>query len=312
MGARRGSLGAALGRLDPPPPGVAYHRVLAGPQATALRSLTGVVSALVAFVVLVPLLTQLFIGLAWFLGGRTEGFDAFQRAATAFENPGGMAGIHLALACLTLIAIGVEVGVHRRSPTWLASVEPGVRWRYLVVAGLCALVILNGALWVSRWDVPWDPHPQADLVAFLVVIVLTSPLQALGEEVFFRGYLMQGFGSMVRAPWFAIAASAMVFALFHGTQNLPLFADRFAFGVLAGVLVLVTGGVEAAVAAHVVNNVCAFGYAAFESSVAHARAVQEIGWGEAAFDIGGYAIFTVAAVLMARRMNVSAKTPANP
>ncbi len=301
--------GSWLADLDTPPPGVAYHRVLSGKHATVLRSTTGVVVSLAMFAVLVPLLTQGFIAIAWLLGGRRGPFQNYLAAAKVFENAGGMAGVQLGIAALTLIAAATVVLVHGVAPRWLISVEPGVRWRYLLLAAGLAAIVLNAALWISRWNQPWDPHPQTDMWAFLVVIVLTSPLQALGEEVFFRGYLMQAFGSKIAAPWFAITTSAVVFALFHGTQNLPLFLDRLAFGMLAGFLVVATGGLEAAVAAHVVNNLFAFGYAVLESSVSQAKAVQEIGWVDAAFDIGGYAVFAAIALLIARRMNVSTTTP---
>ena len=56
-----------------------------------------------------------------------------------------------------------------------------------------------------------------------MVIVLTSPLQAAAEEIFFRGYLLQALGSLVAKPWFGVVVSSLVFALLHGTQNLPLF-----------------------------------------------------------------------------------------
>jgi hypothetical protein len=74
------------------------------------------------------------------------------------------------------------------------------------------------------------------------VIVLTSPIQAAAEEIFFRGYLLQALGSLVARPWFGVIASSVVFALLHGTQNVPLFVDRLAFGLLAGLLVWRTGG----------------------------------------------------------------------
>ena len=44
-------------------------------------------------------------------------------------------------------------------------------------------------------------------------------------------------------------------------QNPPLFFDRFAFGLVAGVLVVLTGGLEAGIAMHVLNNWLAFGLA---------------------------------------------------
>ena len=55
---------------------------------------------------------------------------------------------------------------------------------------------------------------------------------------------------------------ALIFALFHGlSQDWPVFFDRFAFGVVAGILVIRTGGLEAPIAMHVLNNFLAFGLA---------------------------------------------------
>ena len=100
------------------------------------------------------------------------------------------------------------------------------------------------------------------------MIILTSPIQAAAEEIFFRGYLMQALGSLVARPWFGVVVSSVVFALLHGTQNLPLFVDRLAFGLLAALLVWRTGGLEAGIAAHVINNVFAFLIAGLTTSIA--------------------------------------------
>ena len=150
--------------------------------------------------------------------------------------------------------------VHQVRPRWLSSVQPRIRWRYLLGCLVVAVVALNGVLLLSTL-VDGEPlrfSPQPGFWGFLVVIVLTSPLQAVAEEVFFRGYLMQALGSLVAQPWFGVVVSALVFALLHGMQNLPLFVARLAFGLLAGVLVWRTGGLEAGIAAHIVNNVFAY------------------------------------------------------
>ena len=90
--------------------------------------------------------------------------------------------------------------------------------------------------------------------------------------------------------------SSVVFALFHGTQNVPLFIDRLAFGLLAAILVWKTGGLEAGIAAHVVNNVFAYTIAGLTGSIAELRAIQQISWSTAAFDVGGFALFAAAGV----------------
>ena len=44
-------------------------------------------------------------------------------------------------------------------------------------------------------------------------------------------------------------------------QSPPVFFDRFAFGIVAGILVIRTGGLEAGIAMHVLNNFLAYGVA---------------------------------------------------
>ena len=44
--------------------------------------------------------------------------------------------------------------------------------------------------------------------------------------------------------------------------------------------------------------------AASTTSVATVRAVDEIGWADAVFDVTGFAVFTFVAVLIARRMGL--------
>ena len=164
---------------------------------------------------------------------------------------------------------------------------------------------LNGVVLLSTLvEAPARWSPQPGFWGFLVVIILTSPLQAAAEEVFFRGYLMQALGSLVAKPWFGVVVSALVFALLHGTQNLPLFLDRLGFGLLAAVLVWRTGGLEAGIAAHVINNVFAYVLAGLTTSIAEIRAISEIGWVDAAFDVGGFALFAVLAYLVARRLRL--------
>ncbi len=150
---------------------------------------------------------------------------------------------------------------------------------------------------------------------WLLAIIITSPLQALAEEMFFRGYLMNVIsGLALNLPekagrWLSVVGSALIFALMHGTQNAWLFADRLAFGLLAGWLVIVTGGLEAGVAAHVVNNLFAFGYAVFLGGVSQARGMTSMGWVDAAWDIGGFLAIALAGWWIGNLMRVARRTP---
>lgn len=299
-----------------PPPGVSYPQVLAdaGPLQvrTAVRCLAGVLLGLATFLALTPLITQLVLLIGWTAAGQPGSFAEYYAAGRAFEMPVGMLASHLGLAVLLPTALALVVVVHHLHPRWLHSVQPDFRWRYALGALLIAAVVLNLVLFLTSAGWTWQLRPQADFGWFLVVVLLTSPLQAGAEEYFFRGYLLQSLQAVLRLPWLGVVASALVFALFHGTQNLPLFLDRFGFGLLAGLLVTRTGGLEAAVAAHVVNNVFAFGWAGLTTSIATARATQVIGWAEMAFDLVGFALFAAAAIWLARRMRLAVRTPGGP
>lgn len=293
-----------------PPPDLNYPTALRGPDQDTARLAFGAVLAVSAFVLVVPLAAQAFMGLGWLVFGNGRTFDVYSAAASAYELPEGLVATHLALAMLLPISFLLFRYLHRRGTEWLVSVQPGWRVRYLVVCLGAAVVVLNAALWASFvLGAPDFGAPQPGWVIFLLVLLVTSPLQAVAEEVFFRGYLLQTIGSAAGRAWVGIVVSALLFAFFHGSQSPALFAHRFLFGLLAGWLVLRTGGLEAGIAAHIINNLFAFGYALFTGGVAATKAVSEITWGKAAFDVGGFAVFALVAVWLGARFNLATTTP---
>lgn len=287
-----------------------YPLVLRGQGYTWWRSLLGVLIGLSLYVLTGQVVTQLVIGIGWSI--RSEGLDwtTFYRTSMAFERPVGMLAAHLGIAILIPVSLALVAFWHGIRARWLVSVQPGFRWRYLVICLVTSAIGL-AAVYVVSALVEGVPAyaPQPGFVGFLVVIVLTSPLQAAAEEFFFRGYLMQALGSLVANPWFGIVVSAAVFAAFHGTQNAPLVADRFVFGLLAGILVTRTGGLEAGIAAHVANNILAFTLAGLTTSIAGVMAVRTLTWAQAGFDVLGFALVALVAWLIARRMNLATRTP---
>jgi membrane protease YdiL (CAAX protease family) len=110
----------------------------------------------------------------------------------------------------------------------------------------------------------------------------------------------------------SILASSLLFTLAHGIdmQNIPLFVTRFAFGLLMGTLIVMTGGLEAAIAAHVANNLSTFTYAALNGGVAGARAITEATWEAAAWNIAAYALTGVLCWLLGNKLRVAKYTPA--
>lgn len=291
-----------------PKRGVPYSGVLRTADFSPIRSIMGVLVAISCYVIFVPLLNQVLLQVFWLFRGRPDRIS-YLTAAMAYELPEGLAAGLLSLTLLIPISLMIYRYAHGMQSKWLISVQPGWRWRYLIGCLLVALVTLNAMMWLSLIGQPSAfQAPQASWQWFLALVLVLAPFQAIAEEVFFRGYLFQAIGSLSANKWVAVVGSALLFAYFHGVQNVALFVDRFAFGLLAGFLVLVTGGLEAGIAAHVINNIFAFGYAIFSGGVSEVKAIRGLTWGEAAWDIAGFALFALCAWALGRRMRVATLT----
>ncbi|QNA93203.1 MULTISPECIES: CPBP family intramembrane glutamic endopeptidase [unclassified Microbacterium] len=95
------------------------------------------------------------------------------------------------------------------------------------------------------------------LWVMLALVLLLIPLQAAAEEYVFRGYLMQLVGSWLRHPAFAILLPVPIFVLGHG-YDVWGAASVGVFAIVAAWLSWRTGGLEAAISLHIVNNVLIF------------------------------------------------------
>lgn len=148
---------------------------------------------------------------------------------------------------------------------YLSSVEGHLRWRWLglmslLAAGVYGVGIL-GAMMLEVIDgdaeLTSPTRFSGTLVATILVILLVTPVQATAEEYVFRGYLFQFVGSWTRFAAVPVLVSLPVFVLLHGYDIWGLI-DVGIFALLASFLVLRTGGLEAAMAAHTANNVVLF------------------------------------------------------
>jgi membrane protease YdiL (CAAX protease family) len=247
-----------------------YHRLQRlGPWAW-WRPAVGLVALAGSFVLVVPfaVLAAFTIGIA--LSGADVTSTVDRMVDTDHVTPLALAYLNVAIAGMIPVTWLLMRGLHGLRPRWLASVAPRIRWRWLAACfGLAVvsllLTVIVSALVPAQAEGTEISGTVNDFTSttrdFLLIILLLTPLQAAGEEYVFRGYLTQAFGGLTRSRWLAVLGPALLFALAHGTQDAPVFFDRFAFGVVAGLLVVLTGGLEAGIAMHVLNNFLAFGVA---------------------------------------------------
>ena len=251
-----------------------YHQLHRVGRPGVWRSLVGALLLLAIVFILVPAVA----GALFFAGLMMSGYSMEEAGAvldvTAEATPVGLALLNIVIAAAIPASWAVTWWLHKLKPRWLSSIRPRLRWRFLLVCLGLSVVALIASVGVSLL-LPLAPgeSPVGEVNEFtnrtrdfVLVILLLTPLQAAGEEYLFRGYLTQAFGSLVwsrrASQALAVLGPALIFALFHGfSQDPPVFFDRFAFGVVAGILVIRTGGLEAAIAMHVLNNFLAFGLA---------------------------------------------------
>jgi membrane protease YdiL (CAAX protease family) len=281
------------------------------------KPVVGILLLVVGGMLVVPLLLMPVLAIAVaFEGGSAPFMERFVDSMSLDEiTPASMLYLNLSLASLTLVCMGIVRFIHRLRPRWLSSVMPGMRWKFFFACFGLAMVALVASVTVSYFlpanpnDISGEPNElTGTLVATAIVILLTTPLQALGEEYAFRGYLMQAFGSLTRSRIVALLVTSGLFALAHGAQNFPLFFDRFAFGLMAGLTVILIGGLEAGIALHILNNLLAFAVAITFGDLQGALEVSEVSWWQLPVTVAQNGVYLVLVLLVARRMGLGNTT----
>ena len=299
-----------------------YHQLHRVGRPGGWRSLVGIAVIALTMLLIVPALGGLVMFVVLLASGQSVGEATATLDITKEVTPAGLALINGVLAMSIPVVWLVTWVLHRLKPRWIASVAPRLRWRYLLVCVGLAIIALLSSLTVALFL----PQPGGEeqfatvnefterTVAFLLIILLLTPLQAAGEEYVFRGYFTQAFGSLVVGVWLsrviAVTVPALLFALAHGVQEAPVFFDRFAFGVVSGVLVLVTGGLEAGIAMHVLNNFFAFGIAlAFGDMTEALNATAPSSWWMILTTLTQSMVYLGLAVWVARAMKLDNRGP---
>ncbi|HET6859461.1 MAG TPA: type II CAAX endopeptidase family protein, partial [Streptomyces sp.] len=250
------------------PPGTPAHDE-PQPYLLAMRSRTwrwwrpvlGLLMFLLVYLV-GALLTLLVGGIGLFLAG---GVDLTVEAPD-MSGPGFLLLINLVTAVAIPVVWLAWGAAHRMRIGWSSSVLGRLRWRLFPAYVGFALLTIGASIALSLalavvggWDVTGPVESYGWLV---VVVLLTTPLQSAAEEYLFRGYLSQAIAGWVRDPRAGAISAALVtaalFSLAHLPQDFLMFLQLFLVGLAASAVVWLTGGLEAAIALHAVNNVVIF------------------------------------------------------
>jgi uncharacterized protein len=233
-------------------------------------------------------------------------------------------GVVLVLNLVTAVAIPVVwlawAAAHGMRIGWSSSVLGRLRWRLLPWYTLMAVATLGVGICVSLGlalaQGMESGAPVASYGWLVVVVLLTTPLQAAAEEYLFRGYLSQAVAGWIRAPEAGAILAALVsgtlFSLAHLPPDLPSFLYYFLVGLAASAVVWMTGGLEAAIALHTVNNVVIFVLAGAlgEDVMASAESTAGVPWFDVALTLVAMGAFVAVVARSRRRLRPETLTPA--
>ncbi|GHF26131.1 CPBP family intramembrane glutamic endopeptidase [Pseudolysinimonas yzui] len=165
--------------------------------------------------------------------------------------------VPLALRIAGIRPSGVRVNI-------LHSVLFTLRWRWLLVCLIPATVVwvatfagqLGIGLALGEELLPFSTDVPTYLLSVLIVLLLV-PVQAATEEYLYRGILLQSVGAWVRWAPVTIIVSAVLFGFSHAYDSWGILTVMV-MGIGFAVVTIRTGGLEAGIAMHTVNNVAAF------------------------------------------------------
>jgi membrane protease YdiL (CAAX protease family) len=190
----------------------------------------------------------------------------------AGSETGGLPGTDLLTGFIGLMMasvffiVGIYLAIHfihRRRFLTLITPANSIAWgRFFQGFGVWFLLsalmaVVEALLYPGRYV--WTLDLQ-HLFLFVFLALFFIPIQTSAEELFFRGYILQGFGLRLRNIWVLSTISGLLFGLPHllnpeASANYLLFGFYyFAFGFSLAYITLWEGRLELALGAHAANN----------------------------------------------------------
>ena len=210
--------------------------------------------------------------------------DALQNMQEILKNPSG-SNVDTNLVFLGMLLtfvftlLGLWVGVrflHKRPFASLINGFEQIRWsRFFTAAavwfGITALMeVCNYAMHPTDYTLSFQAAP---FFITLLISLLVLPFQTSCEELVFRGWLMQGIGSIAKKPWIPLVITSVLFGAMHFANPevtkyglLPMAVYYIGFGLFMGLVALLDDGLELSLGLHFGNNFFGATMVSFTSS----------------------------------------------
>ena len=202
----------------------------------------------------------------------SKNFNEFMEAAQSnFLTLGINSNLFLFMMLLTfaigLVFLFISIKyIHKRSIISLITSRMKIDWNRFFFSFTLWFVFSTATLAIGYFTAPENFTWNFKLMPFLILVAVSfilMPLQTSFEELFFRGYLMQGFGILLKNSWFPLIFTSVIFGLLHGFNpefdklGPVVMVYYIGTGFLLGIMTLMDEGTELNLGFHAANNIVA-------------------------------------------------------
>ena len=153
--------------------------------------------------------------------------------------------------------------IHQQTIKSVTTSRKKIDWKRIWFAFFFWGILSSGLVFVDYYSNPENYVYNFELNRFLILAVIATllvPIQTSLEEYIFRGYLMQGFGTLAKNRWFPLLLTSLIFGLLHianpevETLGYSIMVYYIGTGLFLGIITLMDEGMELALGFHAANN----------------------------------------------------------
>ena len=171
--------------------------------------------------------------------------------------------IFMFFAGLLFLLLGIKF-IHKRKILTVFTSRNKLDWNRILFAFITWFIVGIVMFLISYMMFPDDYVWNFKLVPFTILVLISFlllPIQTSMEEVLFRGYLMQGFGTWFKKGILALIITSVIFGLLHGSnpevEKLGWVTMVFYIGtgLVLGIFAIMDEGIELSLGFHAANNI---------------------------------------------------------
>lgn len=154
---------------------------------------------------------------------------------------------------------------HKRTLRSMFTAVAAFRWNYffgfalVIILFIISLTLLELYITQDFNSITWNFKSNQFWILLAISMILV-PFQIAAEELVFRVYVLQGLYLRTKNAWLSIFLSALMFAVLHienpeiESLGLGLLLYYFMAGCFLAIISTKSGGLELALAFHLINN----------------------------------------------------------